>query len=80
MPGRLFRGAALSRLTSADVERLDRLGLRTIVDFRTGGEVLLGGDDRVPYGVEFAHLPVSGGDLEAVLRAHRQRRARTAAA
>jgi protein-tyrosine phosphatase len=64
-PGRLFRGAALSRLTSADVERLDRLGLRTIIDFRTAGEVLLGGDDRVPYGVEFAHLPVGGGNLEA---------------
>jgi protein-tyrosine phosphatase len=63
-PGRLFRGAALSRLTSADVERLDRLGLRTIIDFRTAGEVLLGGDDRVPYGVEFAHLPVGGGNLE----------------
>ena len=28
--------------------------------------MLLGGDDRVPYGVEFAHLPVSGGDLGAI--------------
>jgi protein-tyrosine phosphatase len=65
-PGRLFRGAALSRLTSADVESLDRLGLRTIIDFRTAGEVLLGGDDRVPYAVEFAHLPVSGGDLGVI--------------
>jgi protein-tyrosine phosphatase len=65
-PGRLFRGDALSRLTGADVERLDRLGLRTIVDFRTAGEVLLGGDDRMPYGVESAHLPVSGGDLGAI--------------
>jgi protein-tyrosine phosphatase len=65
-PGRLFRGDALSRLTGADVERLDRLGLRTVIDFRTAGEVLLGGDDRVPYGVESAHLPVSGGDLGAI--------------
>ena len=64
--GRLFRGDSLSQLTSADVERLDRLGLRTVIDFRTPGEVLLGGDDRLPYGVEFAHLPVSGGDLGAV--------------
>jgi len=64
--GRLFRGDSLSQLTSADVERLDRLGLRTVIDFRTSGEVLLGGDDRLPYGVEFAHLPVSGGDLGAV--------------
>jgi protein-tyrosine phosphatase len=65
-PGRLFRGTALSGLTSADVNRLDRLGLRVVVDFRTAGEVLLGGDDKVPYGVESVHLPVSGGDLEAI--------------
>ena len=64
--GRLFRGDSLSQLTSSDVERLDRLGLRTVIDFRTPGEVLLGGDDRLPYGVEFAHLPVSGGDLGAI--------------
>jgi len=64
--GRLFRGDSLSQLTNADVERLDRLGLRTVIDFRSPGEVLLGGDDRLPYGVEFARMPVSGGDLEAV--------------
>ena len=64
--GRLFRGDALSQLSSADTERLDRLGLRTVIDFRTPGEVLLGGDDRLPYGVESAHLPVSGGDLGAL--------------
>src|SRR6266700_6142158 len=64
--GRLFRGDALSQLTSADVERLDWLGLRTVIDFRTPGEVLIGGDDRLPYAVEFAHLPVSGGDLGSV--------------
>ena len=64
--GRLFRGDTLSQLTSADVDRLDRLGLRTVIDFRTPGEVLLGGDDRLPWGVEFASFPVSGGDLGAV--------------
>jgi protein-tyrosine phosphatase len=66
MPGRLFRGDSLSRLTSADVERLDRLGLRVVIDFRSAGEVLLGGDDRLPYGAEYVHLPVSGGDLGAL--------------
>lgn len=66
VPGRLFRGDALNRLTSADVELLDRLGLRTVIDFRSAGEVLIGGGDRLPYGTEYVHLPVSGGDLEAV--------------
>jgi protein-tyrosine phosphatase len=61
--GRLFRGDALCQLSPADVERLDRLGLRTVIDFRTLGEVLVSGTDRLPYGVESASLPVGGGDL-----------------
>ena len=64
--GRLFRGDSLSQLTAADAGRLDRLGLRTVIDFRTPGEVLLSGDDRLPYGIESVHLPVSGGDLGSV--------------
>jgi protein-tyrosine phosphatase len=64
--GRLFRGDALSQLTGPDVEQLDRLGLRTVIDFRTPGEVLLAGADRLPFGVEFVSLPVSGGDLGSV--------------
>jgi protein-tyrosine phosphatase len=66
MRGRLFRGDALSQLSGLDVERLDRLGLRTVVDFRSPGEVLLSGADRLPFGVEFVSLPVGGGDLGAV--------------
>jgi protein-tyrosine phosphatase len=63
---RLFRGDALSQLTGPDVERLDRLGLRTVIDFRTPGEVLLAGADRLPSGVAFVSLPVGGGDLGSV--------------
>src|SRR5215471_3097199 len=66
MQGRLFRGDSLSQLTATDVERLDELGLRTVIDFRTPGEILLSGADRLPYGVEFARLPVTGGDLGSV--------------
>ncbi len=64
--GRLFRGDALSQLTGPDVERLDRLGLRTVIDFRTPGEVLLTGADRLPFGTEFVSLPVGGGDLGSI--------------
>jgi protein-tyrosine phosphatase len=64
--GRLFRGDALSQLSGPDIERLDRLGLRTVIDFRTPGEILLSGPDRLPYGVEFVGLPVSGGDLGSI--------------
>jgi protein-tyrosine phosphatase len=64
--GWLFRGDALSQLTGPDLDRLDGLALRTIIDFRTPGEVLLSGADRRPFGVEFVSLPVGGGDLGSV--------------
>jgi protein-tyrosine phosphatase len=64
--GRLFRGDALSQLTGPDLDRLGRLGLRTVVDLRTPGEILLSGADRLPFGVEFVSLPVGGGDLSSV--------------
>ena len=64
--GLLFRGDALSQLSGLDRERLDRLGLCTVIDFRSPGEVLLSGADRLPFGVQFVSLPVGGGDLGAV--------------
>jgi protein-tyrosine phosphatase len=66
MRGRLFRGDSLSQLSPADVQRLDRLGLRAVIDLRTSGEVLLSGPDRLPAGVELTSLPVSGGDLGSI--------------
>ena len=50
MRGRLFRGDSLSQLTPPDSARLDQLGLRTVIDFRTPGEVLLGGPTGCPTG------------------------------
>ena len=64
--GRLFRGDSLSQLTVPDTECLDQLRLRTVVDFRTPGEVLLNGPDRLPHGLDVTHLPVSGGDLGSI--------------
>jgi protein-tyrosine phosphatase len=64
--GRLFRGDSLSQLTGPDQDRLEQLGLRTVIDFRTPGEILLSGPDRLPYGVELAQLPARGGDLGSI--------------
>jgi protein-tyrosine phosphatase len=64
--GRLFRGDSLSQLTRPDHDRLEQLGLRIVIDFRTSGEILLSGPDRLPYDVELALLPVSGGDLGSI--------------
>lgn len=62
-PGRVLRADALSRLTVADVRTLGAFGLRTVVDFRIPGEVLVNGEDRLPPGVTRVSLPVNGGDL-----------------
>jgi protein-tyrosine phosphatase len=64
--GLVFRGDSLSQLTGPDLARLDSLALRSVIDFRTPGEVLLTGTDRLPYGLECVSLPVAGGDLGSV--------------
>ncbi len=61
--GRVFRGDALHRLTPGDVTTLSGLGLRTVVDFRLPGEVLVNGEDRLPGGATRVSLPVPGGDV-----------------
>ena len=75
--GVLLRGDGLHRLTGRDVEMLT--GLRTIIDFRTPGEVLNLGPDRLPPGAVPASFPVTGGDLSGVFDLvtsgdHRQQR------
>jgi protein-tyrosine phosphatase len=64
--GRLFRGDALSQLTVDDVSTMGSLGLRTVIDFRTPGEILVTGSDRLPPGLVPVSLPVGGGDLGAI--------------
>ena len=61
--GVVFRGDALSQLTPADVVTLGGLGLRTVVDFRLPGEVLVNGEDRLPDSATLVRLPVPGADV-----------------
>jgi len=62
--GRLFRAGALNALTDDDVTALAGLGLATVVDFRTPGEIRAAGHDRLPEGLSATALPVGGGDLD----------------
>ncbi|GIG71304.1 tyrosine-protein phosphatase [Phytomonospora endophytica] len=62
--GRLFRAGALNALTDDDVMALAGLGLASVVDFRTAGEIHAAGPDRLPDGLEVTALPVGGGDLD----------------
>ena len=64
--GRIFRGDALSQLTVTDVSTVGSLGLRTVIDFRTPGEVLVSGSDRLPHGLAPVSMPVAGGDLNSI--------------
>jgi protein-tyrosine phosphatase len=61
--GAVFRGDALSQLTAADVATLSDLRLRTVVDFRLPGEVLVNGEDRLPDRATLVRLPLSGADI-----------------
>jgi protein-tyrosine phosphatase len=55
----LYRADGLHRLTPADVESLRPIGLRTVIDLRTTGELDQRGTFPVDaYAVTFHHLPV----------------------
>jgi protein-tyrosine phosphatase len=57
--GQLYRADGLHRLTPADVEVLRPLGLRTVLDLRTAGELAERGTFPVEdHPVDFHHLPV----------------------
>lgn len=59
-PGLIYRSGELPRLTDADVETLRRLGIKTVVNFLTPGEIAYRGKDRLPEGVREIALPITG--------------------
>ncbi|MDR1728040.1 MAG: tyrosine-protein phosphatase [Acidobacteriota bacterium] len=67
--GQVYRAGQLSKLSDADVARLEKLGVRTVIDFRGEDELESRGLDRLPRGVRFLHQPIGLGSL---LRVERQ--------
>jgi protein-tyrosine phosphatase len=66
--GEVFRSGELPRLSDADVDRLDALGVRTVVNFLTPAEIEQRGEDRLPDGVREIEAPIAGaGDDLALL-------------
>jgi protein-tyrosine phosphatase len=66
--GEVFRSGELPRLSDADVDRLDALGVRTVVNFLTPAEIEQRGEDRLPEGVREINAPIAGaGDDLALL-------------
>jgi protein-tyrosine phosphatase len=67
--GRLLRGDSLAALNDSDLAVLAGFGLRTVIDFRGPNEIANHGADRVPAGARRVGIPITGGDLGAMLRA-----------
>jgi protein-tyrosine phosphatase len=61
--GQVYRSGEMPRLIDKDVERLEGLGIRTVVNFLTPEETEARGPDRLPPGVREVSLPISGGGL-----------------
>jgi protein-tyrosine phosphatase len=65
--GEVFRSGELPRLSERDVERLDSLGIRTVVNFLTPAEIEQRGEDRLPEGVREIAAPIAGGGDDLAL-------------
>jgi protein tyrosine/serine phosphatase len=55
---RLFRADGLDRLTAADLQHIEQLQLRTVIDLRTGDEVARGRIATAEDAVSWHHLPM----------------------
>jgi protein-tyrosine phosphatase len=60
--GLVFRSGELPRLTDEDVAKLERLGIRTVVNFLTEVETKSRGKDRLPDGTHEISLPIETDD------------------
>ncbi len=56
--GEVFRTGELPKLTDKDVKRLEKLELRSVVNFLTDTEIEYHGPDRLPDGVRQVHRPI----------------------
>ena len=61
--GLIFRAGQLSNLSDADLARLEKLKIRTVVDLRGISEVETRGKDRLPNGVRRVSFPIDLNSL-----------------
>ena len=61
--GVVYRSGELSQLSGEDVDKLGRLGLKTVVDLRSPEEVSARGEGRLPPGAELRPMPISSSDM-----------------
>ena len=65
--GQVFRSDSLARLTERDLMRVERLGLKMVIDFRTPNEVRKS-PDRLPQSstIRYLNLPITHGEFDFV--------------
>ena len=63
--GLLYRSGTLSACSNNDVQILDSLGIKTVINFLTEEERQVRGEDILPVGTKSVFLPISGENQEA---------------
>jgi protein-tyrosine phosphatase len=61
--GLVFRSGELSQLDDADVETLQNLGIKTIIDLRSKEEITARGESRLPAGATLRAMPIASSDM-----------------
>lgn len=70
----IYRSGELPSLTDADIAKLDRLGLSTVVNFLTPAEIEDRGADRLPEGPLEISAPIYGGEQNLTVNVTEARR------
>lgn len=65
--GLLFRGGDLNKLTTNDISILEKLGIHTVVDFRSAAEIKLKPNKSIPSVKTDVNLPIMDGDVGKAL-------------
>lgn len=65
--GAVYRSGELSKLTEDDLGKLEELGIKTVVDLRSPGEVSARGPSRMPPGAKTLPLSITSSDMFAKL-------------
>ena len=73
--GLVYRSGELPRLTDHDVQKLDELGIKTVINFLTLSEIESRGRDRLPEGVNEIPMPMETGNMGELAEAIQYARA-----
>lgn len=66
-PGLIYRSGELSKLSDEDLDRLQALNIKTVVDLRSPLEVEMFGEDRLPAGAKLLALRIEPGNWGSAL-------------